>query len=97
MALTYSAVANTVFGTMRVVTFNLTTDAAEHELGTSYHGLTDVISILGFYKMSGVTHMGCACVQMNLDSSGVASNGCLGFSSVAGAASTTYRVTVMGR
>ena len=97
MALTYSAVANTVFGNMRVVTFNLTTDAAEHNVGVSYHGLDDVVSVLGFHKMSGVTHMGCACVQMNKDSSGTASNGCLGFSSVAGAASTVYRVTIMGR
>jgi len=96
MAVTYSAVANTVFGNMRVVTFQLTASAAEENVGSSYHGLTNINAILGIHKVSGVTHMGCMCVQVNKDSSGVASAGCLGFSSIAGAASQVLRVTVAG-
>jgi len=96
MAVTYSGILNTVVGNQRLVVFNLTATAAEEEVGTAYHGLETITGYLGHSKQSGVTHLGCICVQTNLDSSGVASIGCLGYSSLAGAASQVIQCAVLG-
>ena len=96
MAVTYSGLVNTVIGDKRLVVFNLTATAAEEEVGSSYHGCGVIDAVLGMTRVSGTTNCGTAVIGQNMDSTGVASAGCLGFSSLVGAASNVMRVAFIG-
>lgn len=80
MAFAITQVVNTVFGDKRIWTGRITPDAA-----TGVATIPGAVAIDGIisFSQTGGTSLTCAVVAANVNASGVAANGVLGFSNVA--------------
>ena len=97
MALTYSMITNTVVGNMRLVVFNAAGSAAEENITSAYTGLTKISAVLAMSVQSGTTSTTGFVWHENVDSSGTASGGCIGYSGLAGGGvSMVIRGAVLG-
>jgi hypothetical protein len=91
MAFTVSQITNSVFGNMRVVFLNMTTDAAEGAI--TVPGISRIVSVQ-YNRIAGTASFSTATCVENAGTTGTVAAGSLGFSAVVNGA--IYRVSVFG-
>jgi hypothetical protein len=92
MAFTLTSIVNTVVGDKRLFVGNLT---ATNITGTvTIPGAQVIDCILAFHPKSMVS-LYCTAVNINVDASGTAANGQLGFSNVVSSTGANYHLAVL--